>query len=138
MDQFDEAAAARLGVGRTEFRCLDVLSRGTSVTPGQLAQDTGLSTGATTALVDRLEKGGFVRRKRDPNDRRRVLVQPTKRSIDEVWPLFAGLVTAAKRSISEFRMEELETILRFLERQRNVVHDHLPGKQPSRKTSTPS
>jgi DNA-binding MarR family transcriptional regulator len=72
------------------------------MTPGQLAQETGLSTGATTALLDRLERGGFVWRKRDLSDRRRVLVQPTKRPIDEVWPIFEELVAGAAELMGQF------------------------------------
>ena len=126
MDRFDEAAAARLGISRTDFHCLDILSRGDAVSPGQLSQETGLSTGATTALLDRLEKAGYISRKRDRNDRRKVLIQPTRRAIDEVWPLFANLVSAATQLITQFRVEEIETVLRFLERQRAVVREHLP------------
>ena len=131
MDRMDEVAAARLGISRTDFRCLDILSRGNSMTPGQLAEETGLSSGATTALLDRLEKGGFVRRKRDVKDRRRVFVLPTKRSIDEVWPIFEGLVAGVTRLMGQFRLEELETILRFLERQRTVIREHLPRIEAS-------
>lgn len=127
MDRFDEAAASRLGLSRTDFRCLDVLSRGRSMTPGQLAQQTGLSTGATTAQLDRLERGGFIKRERDPHDRRRVFVQPTRRSIDGVWPVFEGLVAGATQMMEKLRTEELETILRFLQNQQAIVRQHLPG-----------
>jgi DNA-binding MarR family transcriptional regulator len=95
------------------------------MTPGQLARETGLSTGATTALLDRLERGGFVRSKRDLSDRRRVLVQPTKRPIDEVRPIFEELVAGGGRTYGAVRLQEIETILRFLERQRAVVREHL-------------
>ena len=126
MDRFDEAAAARLGLSRTDFRCLDILSRGVRLSPGQLSQETGLSTGATTALLDRLERAGYIRRKRDRDDRRKVLVEPTRRAIHEVWPLFEGLVSAATQLMTHFRVEELETVLRFLERQRTLVRKHVP------------
>jgi len=131
MGRLDEAASAKLGLSRTDFRCLDILSRGTSMTPGQLAQEVGLSTGATTALLDRLQRRGFVRRKHDRNDRRRVLVQPTKRSINEVWPIFEGLVAGVTQLMQQFSFDELETIRNFLERQRTVVRGHLPDNRPT-------
>lgn len=127
MDRMDEAAAARLELSRMDFRCLDILSRGGRMTPGQLSQETGLSTGATTALLDRLEKRGFIQRRRDLKDRRRVFVEPTRQSIDKVWPIFEGLVAGAKQLMGQFRLEELETVLRFLERQHAVVREHLPS-----------
>jgi len=127
LDRMDEAAAARLGVSRTDFRCLDVLSGGTLMTPGHLATELGLSTGATTALLDRLEKGGFVNRERDPKDRRRVFIKVSQRAVDEVWPIFRDLVTEATRLLGQFRHDELETILRFLERHRSVIREHLPS-----------
>jgi DNA-binding MarR family transcriptional regulator len=121
MDRIDEIAAARLGVNRTDFRCLDILSRGGAITAGQLAVEAGLTTGAITALVDRLERSGYVRRVRDGDDRRRVLIEPTKRSQEIVWPLFEGLVTDATAVLSRFTAAELTTILRFLETNRNAL-----------------
>src|SRR5262245_33252986 len=73
---FHEAVAARLGLSAADHRALGLISRSGAVTAGELAQRTGLSPGAVTGLVDRLEQGGHVRRTRDPADRRRVLVEP--------------------------------------------------------------
>ena len=125
VDRIEEAAAARLGVNRVDFRCLDILSRGEAVTAGRLAAESGLTTGAVTALIDRLERLGYVTRKRDANDRRRVLVEPTKRAMNLVWPMFAGLVAKSTRVLSEFTAAELRTILRFLEADRAVIREHL-------------
>src|SRR4051794_1476360 len=74
-DRFDQAVADALGVNRTDMRCLDVLEREGPVTAGRLAGSTGLTSGAITTVIDRLERGGFARRLRDPGDRRRVLVE---------------------------------------------------------------
>ena len=73
---FHEAVAQRLGLSAADHRALGVVSRAGSVTAGELAQRTGLSPGAVTGLVDRLEAAGHVRRTRDPADRRRVVVVP--------------------------------------------------------------
>ncbi|MGH9686871.1 MAG: MarR family winged helix-turn-helix transcriptional regulator [Candidatus Acidiferrales bacterium] len=125
MDRLDEAAAARLGVSRSDFRCLDILSRGKAMTPGQLAVETGLTTGAVTALLDRLEKAGYVRRERDRTDRRKVLVHPSRRAAAEVWPIFRGVAQDAAAILDTFTSRELEIILRFLETNRGAIHTRL-------------
>jgi DNA-binding MarR family transcriptional regulator len=131
IDRMDDVAATRLGVSRTDFRCLDVLSRGALITPGQLATEMGLSTGATTALLDRLEKKGFIGRERDLKDRRRVLIKPSRRAAAQVWPIFQDVVEDSTRLLSQFQFTELETILRFLEKQRTLIREHLPPEGTS-------
>jgi len=68
------ATAAAVGLNSTDFSCLNLLALSGPLTAGQLAERTGLTTGATTRMIDRLEQGRFVRRERDPADRRRVIV----------------------------------------------------------------
>src|SRR5580704_16132559 len=70
---FHDLVGRCLGVSATDRKCLDLLSRG-PVTAGELARFTGLTTGAVTGIIDRLEKAGYAERINDPNDRRRVLV----------------------------------------------------------------
>ena len=121
MDRVDELAAERLGVNRTDFRCLDILSRDAPITAGQLAAEAGLTTGAATTLIDRLERSGYVRRVRDAADRRRVLIEPTKRAMEKVWPLFQGIVADATAVLSRYAIPELETIARFLDANRAAM-----------------
>src|SRR5579862_3079248 len=73
---FHQAVADRLGMNITDHKCADILARTGPITAGELARRTGLTTGAITGVIDRLEKAGFVRRVRDENDRRRVIVEP--------------------------------------------------------------
>jgi DNA-binding MarR family transcriptional regulator len=68
--------AARIGISPNDFECLDIVNSESAVTPGHLAEATGLTTGAITGVIDRLENAGFVRRDADPTDRRRILVRP--------------------------------------------------------------
>src|ERR1700678_401166 len=70
-DRFHDAVAAYLGINRTDLRCLDILDLSGQQTAGELAVQMGMSTGAVTAMLDRLEKAGYLRRVRDPADRRR-------------------------------------------------------------------
>src|SRR5690348_4151309 len=69
-----QSVADRLGIGSSDLESLGFLSRDRAMTAGRLAQLTGLTTGAITGLVDRLERAGYVRREPDPHDRRRVII----------------------------------------------------------------
>ena len=76
----DEAAADYLGINTTDGRALDVIDQaGGRVTAGELARELRLSTGAVTAILDRLEQAGYARRVPDPDDRRRVLIEQTSK-----------------------------------------------------------
>jgi DNA-binding MarR family transcriptional regulator len=72
---FHEAVGRLLGLSAVERKCLDVLRRLGAVTAGTIGEHTGLTTGAVTGLTDRLEKAGYVRRARDPHDRRKVVIE---------------------------------------------------------------
>lgn len=135
MDRFDELAAARLNINATDFRCLDVLSRGSPMTAGEIAREAGLTTGAVTALLDRLESSGYVARSRDSQDRRRVIVAPTKRAIEKVWPIFAGVVSRSTALLQRFSEAELQSIKRFLEENHNIVRAEI--ERLSTTTRTP-
>ncbi len=75
MVNFHEATGKLLGLSASERKCMDLLSALGPVSAGVIAERTGLTTGAVTGLVDRLEKAGYARRTRDPGDRRKVLVE---------------------------------------------------------------
>ena len=71
---YGETMAVRLGINSTDLECLELVGFGSGVTAGALADKTGLTTGAITTAIDRLERAGFVERQRDPADRRKVVV----------------------------------------------------------------
>ena len=135
LEPHDGCAAARLGVNLTDFRCLDLLSQGKPITAGELATQSGLTTGSVTALIDRLERSGYVRRGRDPQDRRRVVILPTRLAAETVWPLFQSIVETASAVLSRFTVSELQTILRFLETNRTAIREQLKnlGGKPRRR-----
>jgi DNA-binding MarR family transcriptional regulator len=113
-DKMDDAAARGMGVNRTDARALDIVERLGPVTAGKLSLDAGLTSGAITAVVDRLVDKGYVRRVADPDDRRRVLIEKTEK-LDRVSTRFYGPL--AERSlplIDKFSNAELEAIVRFL------------------------
>src|SRR5438132_2883580 len=76
---FESLAARRLGVSETDLRCLNIIQNGGSLTAGELGARSGLSGGAVTGVIDRLQGAGLARRASDPGDRRRVRVQVTAR-----------------------------------------------------------
>src|SRR3954452_16148019 len=78
-DALDQAASELLGINRTDARCIDIVLLRGRLTAGDLAVAAGLSPGAATTAIDRLERVGYVRRARDSGDRRRVIVEPTER-----------------------------------------------------------
>src|SRR5947209_8034247 len=91
-DAFDDVVCQRLGINRTDLRCLDWLFD-TPLAAGQLAEATGLSSAATTALLDRLETRGLVRRVRSTTDRRKVLVEMTELARRAAGQFYGPLVS---------------------------------------------
>src|SRR5215475_3385475 len=77
MQLLGAAAADRIGINVTDLNCLNILTLRGHMTAGELARATGLTTASITGVVDRLEEGGFVRREKDPHDRRRVIIRPS-------------------------------------------------------------
>ena len=73
VDRYDELVASQLGINRSDLRCLDLLHESGTMTAGQLAAGSGLTSGATTRMLDRLERAGYLRRRSDSGDRRRPL-----------------------------------------------------------------
>jgi DNA-binding MarR family transcriptional regulator len=77
-DVFDEALTIFLGINRTDGRCLDIIDRVGRISAGHLANESGLTTGAVTAVIDRLEAAGYARRTRDTLDRRKIWIEVTE------------------------------------------------------------
>jgi DNA-binding MarR family transcriptional regulator len=115
-DAVDQAAAARLGINRTDLRCLGILSARVPITAGELAAATGLTPGAFTVALDRLERAGYARRVRQAADRRRVLVEPTpkaRRAIAEIWD---PIGQEAQAELAAYTTTELRLLRDFLQR----------------------
>ena len=99
----------------TDLECLDFLLLSGPSTAGKLAELTGLTTGAVTAMIDRLERAGYVKRTRDKQDRRKVIVAPNETKIyAELAPYSMPMGVALENLSKEFSENELEVILRFL------------------------
>jgi DNA-binding MarR family transcriptional regulator len=113
VDAVDDAVARRLGVNRTDLRCLDVLFDGPQ-SAGQLADEAGVSPAAMTTALDRLERAGYVRRIPDPDDRRRVLVEVTPLARQAAWPLYAPLADRTTEFLSPYDDEQLALMRDYL------------------------
>jgi DNA-binding MarR family transcriptional regulator len=110
---FSLAIAERIGMHNTDIETLDLLNVLGPMTAGQLSELTGLTSGATTRLIDRLETSGYARRVPDEHDRRRVIIEPVAENLDDVAALYAPLIQKLRAIWSRFTDEELEVVLRF-------------------------
>ncbi len=117
---YSQAVAQRLGINSTDLECLDhVVMRG-PITAGALAEATGLTTGAITGVVDRLERAGFAAREPDPEDRRKVLVRAEPIVFERIAPLFEPMQRAAMNALAPYDDEELTLLLDFFNRVREA------------------
>ena len=114
VEKMDEAFCRRLGLNRTDGRCLDVIDQRPGITAGELATAVGLSPGAVTTVLDRLEARGFVKRTRDPGDRRRVTLELTPEAQRLAWEAYGPLAEMGGPFVQRLSDEELRTIIGFL------------------------
>ncbi|MGE7623899.1 MarR family winged helix-turn-helix transcriptional regulator [Viridibacillus sp. NPDC096237] len=117
--------AASLGLYNMDFKSLDILRETGPITAGELSKKTGLTTGSITALVDRLEKIGYVRRQNDPKDRRRVIIVPEYESKEEVRNTYEPLHKAMLELASSYTPEELALISQFIGKASTVLEEQI-------------
>src|SRR3954447_3846866 len=115
-DMADQAVADLLRVHRTDLRCMDVLDQRGRLTAGQLAEASGLTTGAVTAMIDRMERAGYVTRVRDLEDRRRVFVELTPLAKKTGEKLYEPLGKAWREAAKRYSDHDLAVLLDFVQR----------------------
>jgi DNA-binding MarR family transcriptional regulator len=123
---FDNLAAERLGLNRTDLHCINIIENSGGLTAGQLAAEAGLTSGAVTGVIDRLERAGYARRVPDPADRRRVKLEVTPKfyaRADKIWGPVAS--DWASRLGGRFTAEELERVIDFLRATNELSGEHL-------------
>ncbi len=121
-----QAAADRIGLNSTDLNCLNILSFSREMTAGELARATGLTTASITGVADRLEQAGFVRRERDPKDRRRVVIRLVlDKALKEVAPVFQPMIRDWLAMTTEYTDGELRLIVEFYGRMEQVIREHL-------------
>ena len=124
IDTEGQAAAALIGINQTDLICLNALFRQGAMTAGQLATTIGLTSGATTTAIDRLERAGYVRRKSDATDRRRVLVEASKQGAHQAFSLFDDLLERTAQLSASYSGDQLTLLLELLERFRGLIAEH--------------
>jgi DNA-binding MarR family transcriptional regulator len=123
---FDNLAAERLEVNRTDLHCLNIIENSGGLTAGQLAAEAGLTTGAVTGVIDRLERAGYARRTQDRADRRRVKVEVTPAFYRRAERIWAPMKADWESSLAgRFTAEELERVIEFLRATNEIAARHL-------------
>jgi DNA-binding MarR family transcriptional regulator len=128
LDAVGQRFATIHGLGRTDVRALvaimDAARRGEALTAGTLGQAVELSSASVTALVDRLEKAGHVRRVRDPADRRRVALEMSASAMAAGAQFFGGLNRDLLAAMADWSEDELAVVRRFVEQMTDVIVRH--------------
>jgi DNA-binding MarR family transcriptional regulator len=135
---YQQNVAASLGLYNNDFLSVDILREKGPITAGELSKLTGLATGSVTALIDRLEKNGYVRRQNDPNDRRKVIIVPLYENKEDVIDTYLPLHTAMVKLAASYTDEELALISQFLGNASTVLDeqiDHLSSTTRSKSSS---
>lgn len=120
LDLLDHAVAGALGIGRTDLRAMEMISRAGPSTAGDLAGHLGLTTGAVTALIDRMEKAGLLRRTRSDIDRRQVLVELTASAKRREASIFGPLARETAKALARYSGPERAIIIDFLQRAKEM------------------
>src|ERR1700728_909152 len=113
---FNQKVADHVGLHLTDMQCVNLLDLLGPVTPGRLAECTGLTTGGVTVMLDRLEKAGVVKRERNPNDRRSVLVRVNPKKLRKINALYRVINERLEAFFSETPEAELRSVAIFLAR----------------------
>ena len=119
-----------MGLSTTEHKVLDIIMRSGLVTAGELANLTGLTTGAVTGLIDRFEKSGYVRRVKDPEDRRKIKVEiKYGKQIDKmhkrITPYFEDFDKSLEEVYDQYSENELELILDFYKKIKGILQKQI-------------
>jgi DNA-binding MarR family transcriptional regulator len=111
-----DAVSARFGLSSSDLECLDLALLSGGATAGEFAKTTGLTTGAITGVIDRLERAGYVRRERDEADRRKVVVRARPAMTRRIAPVYESLQREMTALWAGYNDRELAVILDFLRR----------------------
>lgn len=138
VDRFDEVVVGLLGINRTDGRCLDILEQRGAMTAGDLARHCGLTSGAMTTLLDRLEQLGYLRRVPHPTDRRRVLVELTAKARRRIGKIYGPVGEEGSTLLAQLSDEQLALIRDVMRTGRELLERHterieqMRARQPGR------
>ena len=135
IDAFDQAVAERVGLSRTDLRCLDLVlelaADGTPVTPSRLAEAAGLTPSTITSVLDRLERAGYLRRIREQANRRQVRLELTATFAKVTEEIFAPVAAEGATQLRQLADAEVETLIEFFSRahDQRIKHARLIREQ---------
>jgi DNA-binding MarR family transcriptional regulator len=125
--EYDEGLAKKLKLSRTDMRCLDLIGRLGPMTAGRLAAESGLTTGAVTFILDRLEEARMVTRRRDTEDRRRVWVEIVPAARERLQGLQQPVAEEMRQVAQRFKADELALVRDFMRQAKEVFERQLGG-----------
>jgi DNA-binding MarR family transcriptional regulator len=136
---FHQNVADVLGLHITDHKCLDLIRQYGAMPAGRLAELTGLTTGAVTGIIDRLEKAGYVRRANDPKDRRRTIIEPVrnKKWEREIEAIFIPFHERMHKLLSSYSDSELSFLLDVLTKSIELTHEESKKLRTSLKRQNP-
>ena len=120
---FGQTVAIRFGLSESDVETLEQLIDMGATTGGKLSEITGLTSGAVTRAIDRLEQAGFVRRVPDPSDRRRVIVEVVPEKVASVQSTLNRVGSASAQEIGRYTDAQLALITDFLTRMEQITRD---------------
>ena len=129
-DRLDQYAMHQFGINRTDLRALDLIGQAGVISPTALAVALGMSTGATSTVLDRLEAAGYARRELDPSHRRRTLVRQTPRAEELGEAIFAPVISGTLREAAAYPDAALASIAEFLSSHRALLTRYLDTVSP--------
>jgi DNA-binding MarR family transcriptional regulator len=118
---FAKAAAEHMGISQSDFECIDIVALRGRVTAGELAAATGLTTGAVTGVIDRLEAAGIARRQRDSEDRRRVYVTILPKAMAAGAAFYASFEKAVHELVARYTDAEIVLLTDYFHRSRQMI-----------------
>jgi len=117
---FNESVAKTLKLSRTDMRCLELIGRHGPLTAGRLAEESGLTTGAVTFILDRLEEAGMVTRRRDTDDRRRVWVEIEPDAQNRLQEMQQPVAEQMQEVTRHFKADELAVVRDYMRQAKEV------------------
>lgn len=144
---FNESVAKKLKLSRTDMRCLELIGRHGPLTAGRLAEESGLTTGAVTFILDRLEEASMVTRRRDTEDRRRVWVEINPDAQQQLWEVQQPVAEQMREVAQHFKADELAIVRDYMRQAKEVfqrqvrdavhvaVHEATDAAQETRETA---
>lgn len=122
---FHQAVAERVGLGPTDHKCLDLLREHGTMSGSDLAAITGLTTGAITGVVAKLEQAGFLHRKPDPHDGRKQILQAAPEGMQNIHAVFGPLRKDMAELLEGFDADQLAAVAEFLLKSTDLIYCHM-------------